>query len=563
MRKNKTFVRILGAVIALFLIISMIAPAFATGDVTANSYQIGSRTSGVKVSGTPSSDFKETGYYDFSIEKLDGSDVGFRIKKPDGSSEVVTSTIDANGRISVWGLTLSPLTGEAWVFGKEFKISIVSGASSGSVKVVDAEMTKYDSDTIVTSIKKGSLFNLTLTIEDNSIVAAELDPNSITVTYSSSSFLREGDSITVNTRGTGYATFDIHLDELRYNGTGKDLSLTLYYEANGTEYSSSITYTVPGVTEYIPNSSNDDDDDDEDEDIEIDPLTPYIIVENYTYGGTNVSAGTEFNLRVVLRNTSTTHTLENIKMSMSPTGVFSMTSSSNTFYIDELQAGSSIQKDMTLFAGLSSVTDDMDANAVGMDFSFQYVSNDVRKDGTSSEKITIPVFYPDRFEYTEPTYPQEVYVGEEFNLSIPVVNKGRSTVYNLTAELVGADASGDQRIYLGNLEEGREEYIDFYIAPDIGGELEGYVLLSYEDANMQPIERVINFDTNVIEPYYPEVDEPYMPPIDMPDPEAEETGVDKKTLLFGISFVIVAATSAYITVNKIKHKRSEFEDETI
>lgn len=359
----------------------------------------------------------------------------------------------------------------------------------------------------------------------------------------------------------GGARFKITLSQgngLKYSGNGKDIELMMLFKAGGVDYTASVSYTV---SQCVENGTRDPDDDDK---AEIDPLTPYIIVENYTYGGTNVTAGNEFTLKLTLKNTSDTHTLQNIKMSVSPKGVFSMVSSSNTFYIDSLFAGSTSEKTITLFAGLTSVTDAKDANSIGIDFDFQYVAGEVRKSGTSNENITIPVLFPDRFEYTDPSMPVQVFVGEEFPIYIPFVNKGRSTIYNLSAELVGMESEQGQKLFIGNVNAGTENSIEFYVRAKMPGESSGSVLISYEDANMNLKEFTVPFKVDVQEMTFPEIPggEPPIDPELPVDGEVDQGKSSKKAIL-GLSFVAIAGMSAYVTVQKTKLKRREWDDEAI
>lgn len=386
----------------------------------------------------------------------------------------------------------------------------------------------------------------------------------VTASFVGGSFFKASEDVKVEvsslaSSSLGGARLKINLSQgngLKYSGNGKDIELMLLFRAGGVDYTATVPYTV---SQCVENGTRDPDDPDKPD---IDPLTPYIIVENYTYGGTNVTAGNEFTLRVTLKNTSDTHTLQNIKMSVSPKGVFSMVSSSNTFYIDSLFAGSTTEKTITLFAGLTSVTDAKDANSIGIDFDFQYVVNNVRKSGTSNENITIPVLFPDRFEYTEPSMPVQVFVGEEFPIYIPIVNKGRSTVYNLSAELIGMESEQGQKLYIGNVNAGSENSIEFYVRPNMPGESDGKVVISYEDANMNLKEISIPFKVDVQEMSFPEPIEPPINP-ELPVDGGGDQGKSSKKAVMGLSFVAIAGMSAYVTIQKTKLKRREWDDEAI
>lgn len=573
---NKTFVRVMGLLLALFIIAGLAIPAFAASSLSIESVE------GAKyLTGRPNTSekaFDSVGLYRFKLHTIDGKlqasvvrpGAGVEEKEP-GSDKIkyYGNTQFSNEQFVIWDAIFKKIDNTPWENDDVFYVTIADeygnnaqeNAHDGSIETVSITTTGGSTPS---NIYKNGRVNAKFRIVDSYGVHGKAQ--NISVVYNADAFVsstaKNKVELVSGVSETGAATFDVTLEDLKYTGKGNMIRFSILYDMDGQRKIVNVSYAVPNCKEDTSSNNNNNDNDN---DKEIDPLTPYIIVESYTYGGTSVNAGNEFKLRLMLRNTSSTHTLQNIKMSVSPKGVFSMTSSSNTFYIDSLMAGSTLEKEITLYAGLTSVTDSKDANSIGIDFDFQYVANDVRKSGTSNENITIPVFFPDRFEYTEPSYPKEVYMGEEFSLYVPFVNKGRSTIYNLSAELVGAKATQDQKIYLGNINAGTENSIEFYINPEEPGEINGQILLSYEDANMNLIEKVISFNTTVQEPFIPDMGEPEFPigGEEIPTDGNVETKGNNKNLLLGLSFVIIAAMSGYITVEKIKRKRSEFDDETI
>ncbi|WMJ84423.1 hypothetical protein ACS3UN_07270 [Oscillospiraceae bacterium LTW-04] len=363
---------------------------------------------------------------------------------------------------------------------------------------------------------------------------------------------------------SGKFTFKITLP-LKYTGTGNSLSFTLAYRTDSDSLRTlDCTTTIPYTEEYK------DDDDDDDDDNDSDSPVPYIIVDSYSYGGNSVTAGDEFTLKLRLRNTSTTNSLVNIVMNISPMGVFSMASSSNTFFINQLQAGSVIEREITLKAGLTKVTDDDDANSIDMKFTYQYAGTDVKKleSGTSNESITLPVDFPDRFELGVPESDDAAYIGEDFYISVPMVNKGRSGVYNLTAFVRGDGLKNPgQTQYIGNLNAGTESSADFslqYLEP---GDYSGEIVVTYEDANMNPKEMISVFNVTVEDMWGGEPMEPEFPDGFDPNEPAEPTNTEPENdpvrpvkIVVGL---IVCAMSAYVTIQKAKAKRSIYLDEDL
>ena len=81
----------------------------------------------------------------------------------------------------------------------------------------------------------------------------------------------------------------------------------------------------------------------------LDPMTPNIIVSQYEYDR-NITAGQEFELKMVLYNTSKQNTIENIVMSAEAGEALSIEDSSNTTYIERMKPQESVTKVVRLKA---------------------------------------------------------------------------------------------------------------------------------------------------------------------------------------------------------------------
>ncbi|MEA5134799.1 MAG: hypothetical protein VB035_01520 [Candidatus Fimivivens sp.] len=464
-----------------------------------------------------------------------------------------------------------------WV-GKECTFDVVDDDSSTTVSSNNITLLSINR----TKIEKNDTFTATFQVIDYNVddsTVPEKDENGnevlpyLTGYNSTGSFIFQ-DSDKGSTKNVTFERIKNHKSGkfvfnvtfyLRYTGTGNTLSFTVAYKnEQGILRTTDCTTTIPRTVAYV-----EDKDDDDDDKKESDSPIPYIIVDSYSYGNGSVTAGDEFTLKLILRNTSKTHSLENIVMNVSPMGVFSMASSSNTFFIPKLQAGSIMEHSITLNAGLTKVTDDKDANSIDIKFTYQYAGTDVKKleSGTSNEKITLPVNFPDRFELGIPESDDTAYIGEDFNVSVPMVNKGRSGVYNLTAFVRGDGIKNQgQTQYIGNLNAGTESSADFslqYLEP---GDYSGEIVVTYEDANMNPKEMVSVFNVTVeemggepMEPEWPDGMNPNEP-AEPANTEPENDPVRPVKIVVGI---IVGTMSAFVTIQKAKAKRSIYLDEDL
>ena len=178
----------------------------------------------------------------------------------------------------------------------------------------------------------------------------------------------------------------------------------------------------------------------------------------------------------------------------------------------------------------------------------------------------MPVLQVDRFTVTGIDLPQQIFIGEENNLSVNFVNKSRTDIYNLSAKLncEGLSNNGEEQ-YLGNLASGTTSSADFYITGNEKGELVGEVIITYEDTNMNQRTVSVPFTTQVTS--YEDVWGPSNPSVDPgmdpgTDPGMEEPAGFPWFWVIGGVVVVAAGVFVYLKLRKNK-KESVDEDEDI
>lgn len=552
---KKTYVRVITLLLAALMILGVMAPAF-TAYAASELTVINNTTDKVEISGDPEDSISlGTLYFSFKEE----SDGLVLYSSTSSSSEGTSTGEKASGSTVVYkGLTFTKPGSKNWAKEDTFNITVVNTSAEGDAQIVASNITGSS------RITKGRSISLNLTILDTSLrfgsqkEAEDAIKSSAYVSFKQGDFKRgtaSGDSLTNITVGAGKnLQYDISMTDLVYTGSGDTVEFVVGYTYGGKDYKYNMSMKIPGCIPYVDK----DDPSEDDEDTTLDPLIPHIIVSEYNYGATQVAAGQVIDLNLSFKNTSTQYDLDNIVMKITTPDGFSITSSSNTYHFDHLDVGESISKTISMQANPNA---EAQSYAINIEFSFQYIANDTRKTGESSESISIPVTQPDRFSVDEIQVPTSLYVGDEYNLSLKFVNKGKTQVYNVTAELRGNMQNSGERTFIGNVASGSEESADFYVTPTEAGKLEGEVVISYEDASMNVREVSRPFTIMVEEmPYVdPGID---FPVIDQQPVEEPSLFTVQNVVLFIVAAGVAGATG-YMTVLKIKAKRSEFDDEDL
>lgn len=414
-----------------------------------------------------------------------------------------------------------------------------------------------------TEIAKGYYVDLTLYVNDTDYVTFigqegnDNDKFSVT-TPGDSSFLAGNTTPSANAdidpweEGKGYT---IKLTGVYYVG-GNDNTLKLIVTQGN--YNAILSCKIDNAT-IVPEKEND-----KKPDGETTAAQPYVIISNYSYGKGDLVAGETRNVTMTFRNTSKTMAVENMMVTMTLPDAMMLTSSSNSFYIEALAAEGTITKTVNVTVKSNAAAQ---SHSMTVDFTYDYLDNGIRRNAKTTESISMPVLQVDRFTVTGIDLPQEIFTGEENNLSVNFVNKSRTEIYNLSAKLncEGLSNNGEEQ-YLGNLASGTTSSADFYIKGNEKGELVGEVIITYEDTNMNQRTVSVPFTTKVtsyedawgpqgpVGPQNP--DDPGM------DPGMEEPAGFPWFWVIGGVVVVAAGVFVYLKLRKNK-KESVEEDEDI
>ena len=411
-------------------------------------------------------------------------------------------------------------------------------------------------------IVKGNYVDLTLYVTDDDFLSlygsTGYNKNNFSVTTpGDSSFLAgsgAGAEIEKWTVGSTDKGMEIQLTGVYYVG-GSDNTLKLIITQGN--YNAIVTCKIDNAT-IIPTKP-----DDEKPDTETTAAQPYVIISSYSYGKGDLVAGETRNITMTFRNTSKTMAVENMMVTMTLPDAMMLTSSSNSFYIESLAAEGTITKTVNVTVKPTAAAQ---SHSMTVDFTYDYLDNGVRRNAKTTETISMPVLQVDRFTVTGIDLPQQIFIGEENNLSVNFVNKSRTDIYNLSAKLncEGLSNNGEEQ-YLGNLASGTTSSADFYITGNEKCELVGEVIITYEDTNMNQRTVSVPFTTQVTS--YEDVWGPSNPSVDPgmdpgTDPGMEEPAGFPWFWVIGGVVVVAAGVFVYLKLRKNK-KESVEEDEDI
>ncbi|MHB1315318.1 MAG: COG1361 S-layer family protein [Christensenellales bacterium] len=324
---------------------------------------------------------------------------------------------------------------------------------------------------------------------------------------------------------------------------------------------------------------------------------PRVMLVDYTVSPQEVVAGGEMELSFTIKNVSEKRRAQNIKVTLqSEEGTFLPAAGTNAAYISRLEPGDSAEETFA-FKVKPDALPKPSVITVEIDYEDSRASS-----ATETAQISIPVTQPIRIKLDEP----QVYggmVGQSFSVSMNVYNMGKSTLYNVMAELQGEFITPEGSYYGGNMESGTSKTVELSAiaqsmggdnaempempggekpASDIpkalydkaimggkpigggyfgGGEMVSYpltLILTYEDLNGKQYTEEVSLQADLAEEGIidPGIDDPVL------NPEEPQSTGDLTWLWIAMGAVVVAGITVLLVLRNKKKKRM-IEDELL
>lgn len=402
----------------------------------------------------------------------------------------------------------------------------------------------FNSDGMSTAIAAGQTKTITVYIQ-NAGTTAMRDP--ILTLKSSGSLLIMGsqdymlDDIRAG-RDTAVTVTVKALDKIESQMQTIDATLSFYYD-NGTQLTGGSASGSVNVLSTVTKDTKDEE--------TIASPTPIVILSKYNYGGSSVAAGSSTNVSFSFMNTSKTIKIENVMVTVTGGQDLMLNGSTNTFYFESVAASGSKTVTVPMKAAqLISAS----AQDVKIDVTYEYVDQNARKSGNATLSLSVPLYQPDRFELSEPKTSYTGYVGEETSLTIDYVNKGKSAINNVEATISGDIDTPTAYQRVGTIDGGKNGTIAFAVTPQLEGENQVKIVITYEDSNGNTKERVFEATVEAMayEPADPGMDDP-----GMIDPEPASTFPWKYVIIAVVAALIVLLIVLRIRKKKAKQKAEQ------
>ena len=337
--------------------------------------------------------------------------------------------------------------------------------------------------------------------------------------------------------------YDFTLSDKVTSGVKEVKFNVIYYNQAKYAYeASTLSVFVTVVKGYTPDKT--------DEDGNIIATTPKIILEGYTITPQNAEdqqsgrlfAGEKFSIKLAILNTSGEEAVKNIQLTLSNEGgvILPADNGSNTVYIDKIGAGETVEKTLTFQSA-----PDAEAKAHSLVAKFNYESSKTLKAYDATETITLPISQRMRVRIDEPVVYGDAMLEQPMPVSFSLYNMGKSTLYNCMVDIEGDGLKMEESFYGGNITSGNTMRADFNVIPSTAGQIEGKVIITYEDVygEQTRVEKALTL--NVLENMMPEEG------MKGPDGEVFNPGMEEQPPQGGLPIGLIIAIGAVVAIGVV------------
>lgn len=232
---------------------------------------------------------------------------------------------------------------------------------------------------------------------------------------------------------------------------------------------------------------------------------PKIMISSYRLEPKMVEAGSSFDLYFTLYNTNAKNTIYNLKATLeqnpqtqpqnsgenealvSDGSVFTPTSRSNSFYVSALYPWNTSTQHINMDVLPNAV-----AGSYILNLTLEYEDYEGNQYKTT-ESIGVPVVQRAGVTLGNVKVP-ELIEGEPAEISVDIYNTGKDNLNTFMCDVIGKGIEIDKdRRFIGNFKTGSQETFSFTATPTRDGEVEGQVMVSYEDSTGKVHNQSIDF----------------------------------------------------------------------
>lgn len=182
-----------------------------------------------------------------------------------------------------------------------------------------------------------------------------------------------------------------------------------------------------------------------------------VIISGYSVSPSPVQAGSSFEVRLMLQNTSEKRAVSNIKFTYKgESDTMTSVDQTNTKYFDTIEPGEALEVVLNM-----AVTMDVEAKPQRLLLAMEYEDNGTTL--SAEDVILVPVEQPIRMELDKVNMVTSAYLNDMVSASLNIFNMGRTPLYNVLATLEVPGLTPEGSVFVGNMEPGSSRTAEFMV----------------------------------------------------------------------------------------------------
>lgn len=226
-----------------------------------------------------------------------------------------------------------------------------------------------------------------------------------------------------------------------------------------------------------------------------DASQPRLMVTGYEIDNGYISPDEEGSLSISIKNTSTSKSVSNIKLSLADETGEIRPEGTGTKFVTSIGAGATYTWTLKVKAAHIAATGEHPVT-VGIEY------EDADKTPyTASDRITLPVRQNAVLSYSGAQLPVKVTQGDTATVTVSLMNTGKSTLSNCIVEMDVSKLETGGSVLAGEIKPGETKTasVNFRVDSEYTGKADGTLTIKYEDDFGQKYEEVVNLSTVIQE----------------------------------------------------------------
>lgn len=225
---------------------------------------------------------------------------------------------------------------------------------------------------------------------------------------------------------------------------------------------------------------------------------PKVIIESYEFMQSPIYAGDTVALQLIIANTSAREAITNLQLDYAcETGaVIPAPGGSSSIFLGTIDKNGVAALTIDL-----QIAPDAEAKSQVLAVTLSYEGTKNRSDFEEKASVNVPILQKARVRINDPVIYDDPWIGSNVSIGLTLYNLGKSPLYNCMVDVVGDSLTLEQTYFGGNVASGSSMNADLSVIPNVGGDIEAKIRVTYEDVygnqteELLPLRMTVNEET--------------------------------------------------------------------